>query len=213
MNSDPASASSMPRETVNPKLRRDSAATRRRLLQAATREFVERGIAGARVDRIAENAKANKRLIYDYFGDKDGLFDAVLDNLTDEGIGAVAIDATDLPAYAGRLFDFHLDHPELLRLATWARLDGRTTAAAQEQRQASYRRRTAAVKKAQREGELTTDFSPSQIVDMIESLTVGWTVTARAHLKNEEQLRRERSAHRKAVIEAVHRIIAPSGGE
>jgi AcrR family transcriptional regulator len=193
-----------------PPRKRDAAATKQRLLKAATKEFVERGVAGARVDRIAAKAQANKRLIYDYFGDKDGLFDAVLDKLTEEGIGAVPIDATDLPAYAGRLFDFHLDHPDLLRLATWARLDGRSTQAAQEQRQASFRRRASAIKEAQDEGRITTEFSPAAILDMIESLTVGWTVTARAHLKDARNLKRERSAQRTAVVEAVRRITSPS---
>src|SRR5262245_27299195 len=192
------------------KRRRDAAATKQRLLTAATNEFVERGVAGARVDRIAAAAKANKRLIYKYFGDKDGLFDAVLDSLTEQGIGAVPIDAADLPAYAGRLFEFHLDHPELLRLATWARLDGRTTPSAQEQRKASYRRRAAAVKEAQDAGGITTAFRPSEILDLIESLTVGWTVTARAHLKDEAKLRRERSSQRQVIIEAVRRIVAPT---
>jgi AcrR family transcriptional regulator len=85
---------------------------------AAAAEFISHGIAGARVDRIAAAAGANKRLIYDYFGDKDGLFDAMLDRFTEEGVGAVPIDAGDLPAYAGRLFDYHCDHPNLLRLVT-----------------------------------------------------------------------------------------------
>src|SRR5689334_16864392 len=95
---------------------RDSAATRRRLLEAAREEFTARGIAGARVDRIAAAANANKAQIYHYFGDKDGLFDAVLESSTEEAIGAVPIDAEDLPAYATRLFDYHLEHPDLLRL-------------------------------------------------------------------------------------------------
>src|SRR3982074_434368 len=103
--------------------RRDSAARKRRLLAAATPEFAERGIAGARVDRIASAAQANKRLIYDYFGDKEGLFDAVMDANVERIIDAVPIDATDLPGYAGRLFTYAIDHPELLRLVTWARLE------------------------------------------------------------------------------------------
>jgi AcrR family transcriptional regulator len=49
---------------------RDSAATKRRLLASATEEFAERGVVGARVDRIGAAAQANKRLIYDDFGDK-----------------------------------------------------------------------------------------------------------------------------------------------
>jgi AcrR family transcriptional regulator len=187
---------------------RDAAATKQRLLKAATEEFVDHGVAGARVDRIAASAQANKRLIYDYFGDKDGLFAAVLDNLTERGIGAVSIDASDLPSYAGRLFDFHLDHPELLRLATWARLDGRTTPSAQEQRKASYKRRAAAVEEAQRSGKVTDAFSATQILDLIESLAVGWTITARAHLNDADAIAGGRSDHRRAIEEAVRRIVS-----
>ncbi|WP_309107635.1 TetR family transcriptional regulator [Arthrobacter sp.] len=49
-----------------------------KLLQAATAEFSERGLAGARIDRIAAAAGVNKERIYQYFGKKDELFDAVL---------------------------------------------------------------------------------------------------------------------------------------
>ena len=52
----------------------DSAATRARLLDAAHSEFAERGLAGARVDRIAAAAQANKQAIYAYFGSKEQLF-------------------------------------------------------------------------------------------------------------------------------------------
>ncbi len=58
---------------------RDAAATRQRLIDAARAEFAQYGIAGARVDRIATNAGANKAQIYNYFGSKDRLFDAVWD--------------------------------------------------------------------------------------------------------------------------------------
>ena len=54
----------------------DSQDTRRRLLEAAITEFSAYGIAGARVDRIASAAKANKQAIYAYFGSKDALFAA-----------------------------------------------------------------------------------------------------------------------------------------
>ena len=56
---------------------RDAEATRRRLIDAARVEFAEHGIAGARVDRIAADAQANKAQIYHYFGNKDRLFDAM----------------------------------------------------------------------------------------------------------------------------------------
>ena len=58
---------------------RDPAATRNRILKAATEEFAKRGLAGARVDTIAARAKANKGMIYHYFESKDSLFLAVME--------------------------------------------------------------------------------------------------------------------------------------
>ncbi|HEV3501311.1 MAG TPA: TetR/AcrR family transcriptional regulator [Bradyrhizobium sp.] len=58
--------------------RRNPAATRKKLLTAARREFADSGLAGARVDEIADRAGVNKQLVYHYFGDKDALYLAVL---------------------------------------------------------------------------------------------------------------------------------------
>lgn len=58
---------------------RDAEATKTRILVAAKREFARNGLGGARVDDIAEKAKANKRMIYHYFGSKEGLFQTVLE--------------------------------------------------------------------------------------------------------------------------------------
>jgi AcrR family transcriptional regulator len=58
---------------------RDAEATRQDLLAAATVEFSRKGLGGARVDAIAARSKANKRMIYHYFGSKDRLFTAVLE--------------------------------------------------------------------------------------------------------------------------------------
>ncbi|GAA2125013.1 TetR family transcriptional regulator [Actinomadura napierensis] len=101
----------------------DSAATRERILAAASAEFAEHGVAGARVDRIAASAEANKRAIYDYFGDKNRLFAAVLERLMTDLAAAVPVDGGDLGAYAERLFDYHRDHPEALRLLLWEALE------------------------------------------------------------------------------------------
>lgn len=64
--------------------RRDPAATRRKLLTAARREFAASGLAGARVDEIAARAGVNKQLVYHYFGDKDALYLAVLEWVYEE---------------------------------------------------------------------------------------------------------------------------------
>jgi len=59
---------------------RDAEATKARILEAAKREFAKNGLGGARVDVIAEKARANKRMIYHYFDSKEGLFQTVLEN-------------------------------------------------------------------------------------------------------------------------------------
>ncbi len=59
---------------------RDPEATKKRILAAAKAEFARKGLAGARVDVIAERAKANKRMLYHYFGNKDELFARTLED-------------------------------------------------------------------------------------------------------------------------------------
>ena len=102
---------------------RDSGATRARLIVAAVAEFAERGLAGARVDRIAMMASANKRAIYDYFTNKEGLFDVALNRVVGDLIAAVPLDENDLPGYAADLFDYLMAHPEAVRLIAWRRLE------------------------------------------------------------------------------------------
>jgi AcrR family transcriptional regulator len=58
---------------------RDADATKARILEAAKKEFARLGLGGARVDQIAEEAQANKRMIYHYFGSKEDLFQYVLE--------------------------------------------------------------------------------------------------------------------------------------
>ena len=64
--------------------RRDPARTREQILQAAIVEFSVNGFAGARIDKIAARAGANKRMIYHYYGNKDDLFQAVMERTYDD---------------------------------------------------------------------------------------------------------------------------------
>lgn len=59
---------------------RDPEDTKRRILAAAKSEFAKKGLAGARVDVIAAKARANKRMMYHYFGNKDALFRVVVED-------------------------------------------------------------------------------------------------------------------------------------
>ncbi|MER7411025.1 TetR family transcriptional regulator [Streptomyces cacaoi] len=101
----------------------DAEDTRRRIFAAAAAEFAERGLAGARVDRIARSARANKQAIYLYFGDKERLFTAVVRAKLEEVGAALSIDPDDIAASVGQLFDWHREHPELIRLLLWEALE------------------------------------------------------------------------------------------
>jgi AcrR family transcriptional regulator len=102
---------------------RDPEATRKRILKAAKEEFAKRGLAGARVDTIATRAKANKGMIYHYFGSKDGLFQAVLEEAYADIRGAeqrLDLDKMDPVSAMTRLVEFtwkyYLANPEFLTL-------------------------------------------------------------------------------------------------
>lgn len=102
---------------------RDAEATKARILAASVSEFAHHGLAGARIDRIARSANANKRMIYVYFGNKDKLFDAVIDAAIGEMFEAVPFTPQDLPEYGAKLFDFLVAHPVEIRIDAWRRLE------------------------------------------------------------------------------------------
>ncbi|MDH6117047.1 TetR/AcrR family transcriptional regulator [Kitasatospora sp. GAS204B] len=95
--------------------------TRTKLLEAAQAEFSEHGMAGARVDRIAERSGVNKQRIYAYFGNKEALFSAVLSKVYEHMGATVPIPTTEdgLRAYVGQVFDYHREFGDLVRLLAW----------------------------------------------------------------------------------------------
>ena len=124
--------------------------TRSLLLRAAREEFAAHGIAGARVDRIAERAGVNKQRIYAYFGDKEQLFRHVVGAALDELSCIVTLtDDTDPGDYVARVFDYHREHPELLRLFLWEALHyGETPLPGEEERARLYDTKTASLSQA-----------------------------------------------------------------
>ncbi|MGY8525094.1 TetR/AcrR family transcriptional regulator [Paracidovorax citrulli] len=109
--------------TTETKSKRDPEGTRRRILDAATEEFAKGGLAGARVDQIARRAETNERMLYYYYGSKEGLFLAVLERQyarfrADEA--RLQIEDED-PVVAVRtlarfVWDWYYEHPDFIRL-------------------------------------------------------------------------------------------------
>jgi len=183
----------------------DADATRRRLLDAAAKEFAEYGIAGARVDRIAAAAKSNKAQIYHYFTNKDGLFDAVLNELAEDILREAPIDATDLPEYAGRLFDRMADNPTAARLSNWYRLERAGVTETVPIVVASTRDKIAAIDRAQRDGAIPTHFAPVDLMALVVHLSSLWDlVTPEVGDLTSDHTRAHR---RKIVTDAVAALL------
>ena len=102
---------------------RDAERSQKAILTAATTEFSEHGLAGARVDRIAERAGLNKRLIYYYFKDKDSLFTAVLEHVyteirqAEQGLRLKELEPIDaLRKLTDFTWRYYIEHPEFITL-------------------------------------------------------------------------------------------------
>ncbi|MFC5145246.1 TetR family transcriptional regulator [Streptomyces aureoversilis] len=191
---------------------RDPEATKARIFAAATAEFAAHGIAGARIDRIAREAKANKQLIYAYFGDKAELFSQVLQRALLELASAVPVDADDPDCYVDRLMEYHKAHPELLRLLLWEGLEyGEGEIPHEAERRARYDSKAAAFAVAQEEGTVDAGLPPRHLVFLISALA-GWATAV-------PQFRRllvggedgDLDALRESVRTAARRITQPGG--
>jgi AcrR family transcriptional regulator len=186
----------------------DSTATKARLLDAAFAEFAEHGIAGARVDRIAERAKANKRLIYVYFGNKEQLFETVVGRALGELADAVPLTPDDLPGYAAALFDYLIARPQLMRLGTWRQLERPEVGAAEVD---AYRSKLGAIAHAHRAGHLTSTLDPVDLLILVLGLTSAWFAASPAlhSLAAQDPTSPARlAAHRAAVATAVRALTA-----
>ncbi len=101
----------------------DPERTRADILEVATREFAQHGLAGARIAVIAEAMRTSKRMIYYYFGSKEGLYIAVLEEAY-RRMRAIEADLhlddlapeDALRRLVGFTVDYQLAHPDFIRL-------------------------------------------------------------------------------------------------
>ena len=93
--------------------RRNADATRAKILQAALCEFSERGLPAASTDDIAERCGVNKRMIYYYFGSKEGLYLAALESVYENLVALekeIEIEHLDPPAAIEAIINLKIDY-------------------------------------------------------------------------------------------------------
>jgi TetR/AcrR family transcriptional regulator len=163
--------------------------TREAILAAAEAVFAEHGFDGARIDTIAEVSGFNKTLIFRYFGDKLGLYAAVLRRIDRQAIelqaqllGPLLADETIvsdahrfrafLTTAIGAFFDYMVAHPRVMRMTIWEHAEGWQTYAkiaslfeieGLEQLEALF-------SKAQKAGLLRSDFDPLVLFLLAEQI-------------------------------------------
>lgn len=144
----------------------DPAGTRARILRAAVEEFSERGSAGARVDRIAAKAGANKESIYRYFGSKQELLRRVLDEYLNSRGDEIGPDPDDPVGYPASLVRMHGPNPALVRLVAWEGLEtqGPVDERSVQERQKHYDRKIAVIEDAQRAGVIDPDLDARHLL-------------------------------------------------
>ncbi len=147
--------------------------SRERILAAALKEFAAKGFAGARVDFIARRAAINKRMLYHYFGNKEGLFKAVLrrkiaerqawaENLSGDP-------AESLPFW----FEAACKDADWVRLLEWEALQGNAEKVIDEkQRRAATARGLERIRQRQARGQISAEFDPRHVMLAMRSLTM-----------------------------------------
>jgi AcrR family transcriptional regulator len=190
-----------------PVLNHRGEATRLRILEAATAEFAQHGIAGARVDRIAAEARSNKAQLYAYFGSKDALFDAVFDASIVRIMDVVPISADDLADWAVRLYDEYLDRPDLIRLATWARLERRPTGHLMADADEVEKGKTDAIAAAQGKG-LVAPGEPFDVMAMVIAMSMTWSPVSNVYAASADEAAAEHHRRREFLRETVRRAFA-----
>jgi AcrR family transcriptional regulator len=191
----------------------DTEGTRRRLKEAAAAEFAEHGPDGTTMASIAERAGINKERLYKYFGDKQALFETVLTDELDKLAASVAPipGFEDIGEFAGRTFDYHAAHPQLVRLLLWEGLSGGPVAD-EASRTAHYRDKARAYAAAQRDGVLDADLDPEHLVFLIIGLAAWWAAApqlARMLTGADDSDPAEHARRRASVVQAAERLARP----
>jgi len=183
------------------------AATSRRILDAAAAEFSERGIAGARIERIIAQAHTNKAQLYGYFGSKEGLFDAVIADRVGDTAQAVPFDVNDLAGWAVSIYDQNLSRPNLIRLIAWIRLE-RRPAGLWFDHSADHAPKLTAIAEGQAAGKLRAG-DPFDLLVLVLSMACAWSPTSSVYTATSDEPAADHERRRALLRACVESAVAP----
>lgn len=192
----------------------DTEGTKRKILDSAVAEFAAHGPDGTTIERIAKNAGVNKERVYNYFGGKRDRFTLVLREELAKVARDVPVDsfaAEDIGEYAGRVYDYHRDHPELSRLMRWEGLAFDTEVPDEAQRRSYYAHKTAAVADDQAESTVTEVLDADHLMFLVLALAGWWSAVPQvARMLTGAETESEHARRRESVVAAARRLARAS---
>lgn len=189
----------------------DVEGTKSKIIDAATREFTERGPDATTMERIAKLAGVNKERVYNYFGSKPELFELVLRKklaIIAETIPVESFTPDGIGEYAGKLFDYNRENPELIRLVLWEALSFTSAVPEEQQRRDFYAQKTDAFAYAQASGALAESVPPAHLNFLLIALAGYWSVMPQvARMMTGDSNPDELERRRASVAEAARRLV------
>ena len=209
--------------SAKPSRANDPEQTKRDIIGVATEEFAAKGLAGARIDEIAARTRTSKRMIYYYFGNKEGLYVAVLEEAYDNirhiehdlDVDHLAPDAA-LAELTRFSFDRHVENPAFVRLVCNENLHYgrfvRQSARIQALNVPAIDTVRRIVERGKREGSFRSDVDPVDLHMTISALcfyNVSNRYTFSTIFKTDMESPEASAARRESVVETVVASVRP----
>lgn len=216
----PTKAAKRPADAA-PKRKNDPERVKKNIVDVATEEFASHGLSGARVDEIAAKTATSKRMIYYYFGSKEGLYLAVLEQAyagvrsLDSGVEFDALAPTDaLRRLVEITFDYHEAHPDFIRLVAIENIHRanhlKESASIRAINETAIGGLADILKRGQAEGAFRTDVDPLNVHLIVSALCffrVSNRSTFSAIFDVDFSDKRTLEAQRRLAVEAVLRLV------
>ncbi len=148
--------------------------------------------------------------MYGWFGSKDGLFDAVFAAHLGRIVDAVPFTPHDLPGYAVALHDSYLGTPELVRLASWCRLERVPVGDLLVAHTGHADLKHAAIARAQDEARIVADIRPEEVYALVIALAGTWGPISATFTASPQDDEADHERRREALRATVTRALVPA---
>ena len=182
------------------------------ILESAKRNFMQKGFEGTSINDVADDAKINKSLIYHHFTNKENLWKAVKGRILESAIpdSPQMLDFNQttlkdfLETFVTFRFQLYANHPELVRLMGWQRLEsqGESLSGVTIKKFTEIDQKIISL---QKKGQIRKDLKPEVINYLIMSMASNGFMDKAPFLES----KKGKEQYLKVIIETLHKILSP----